>query len=58
MTKIHQPFTGGEKLEEAAKTARRTVYALEVTDIQNYDKNFENWASVLLFGRSGCLPDA
>mgnify|MGYP001187497352 FL=1 len=40
-----------EKLEGELQKLTNTVYALKVTDIQNYDKNFEELSV-------SCLPDA
>ena len=44
-----------EKLEGELQKLTNTVYALKVTDIQNYDKNERQCCSS---GGADCLPDA
>jgi hypothetical protein len=46
-----------EKLEGELQKLTNTVYALKVTDIQNYDKNFEE-RQCCSSGGADCLPDA
>lgn len=48
-----------EKLEGELQKLTNTVYALKVTDIQNYDKNFGGTKrQCCSSGGADCLPDA